>query len=376
MRPSAVEGPPPAAPAWRDWLPARLRVGATERWRAALGAGLGLLLTGLLSRWLGGGAEAWLVAPLGASAVLVFALPASPLAQPWAVIGGNTLSALIGVACARYVLDPAWAGALAVTAAIMAMFALRCLHPPGGAMALLTALGGVGSFGFALFPGAINSLLLVAAGVAYNRATGRRYPHTQQAPAPAVGERFGERDLDAVLARYGQVLDVSRDDLAALLAAAEGEAYRRRLGALRCADIMSRELVSVAFGTPLHEAWTLLRRHRIKALPVVDRMQRVVGIVTLADFLRHADLDLHEGWPRRLRAFLRASGETHGAKPEVVGQIMTRQVRVASAERPLGELLPLFAQGGHHHIPIVGAEARLVGMLTQSDVVSSLLQSG
>jgi CBS domain-containing membrane protein len=140
---------------------------------------------------------------------------------------------------------------------------------------------------------------------------------------------------------------------------------------------MSRWPVTVSFGTPLDEAWALLRERRIKALPVVDRgAQRVVGIVTLADFLRHADLDLHEGWPQRRHAFVRPSGATHGDKPEVVGQIMTCQVGVASAERPLAALLPLFAQGGHHHIPIVGAEARLVGMLTQSDVVSSLLRSG
>lgn len=371
------------APAWRAWLPARLQVDATERWRAALGAGLGILFTALLSRFAAGAvpdalAQAWLVAPLGASAVLVFAVPASPLAQPWAVIGGNTVSALIGVACVRLLPDPAWAAAVAVALAIGAMFLLRCLHPPGGAMALLTALGGIGGFGFALFPAALNSLLLVAAGVAYNRATGRRYPHGQQAPAVAgeAGKRFSDADLDAVLARYNQVLDLPRDDLAELLAAAEGEAYRRRLGTLRCADIMSRDPVSVSFGTSLQDAWSLLRRHRIKALPVVDRVQRVVGIVTLADFLRHADLDLYGGWSRRLRAFIRPSGASHGDKPEVVGQIMTRQVRVASAERPLAELLPLFAQGGHHHIPIVGPEARLVGMLTQSDVVSSLLRSG
>ena len=138
------------------------------------------------------------------------------------------------------------------------------------------------------------------------------------------------------------------------------------------ARLNSGQSFDIAKDYPAIGAWT----ERIKALPVVDRARRVVGIVTLADFLRHADLDRHEGWPQRLRAFIRPSGATHGDKAEVVGQIMTRQVRVASAERPLAELLPLFAQGGHHHIPIVGPEARLVGMLTQSDVVSSLLRSG
>jgi len=55
-----------------------------------------------------------------------------------------------------------------------------------------------------------------------------------------------------------------------------------------------------------------------------------------------------------------------------VGQIMTRKVRVASVDRHLAELIPLFGSTGHHHIPIVDAGGRLVGIITQSDVVAAL----
>jgi CBS domain-containing membrane protein len=98
----------------RAWLPGRTTIDARERLRAVAGAGLGLLVTALLSHWLAGPlhASVWLIAPLGASAVLVFAVPASPLAQPWSVIGGNTLSALVGIACASWIPDrpspPPW----------------------------------------------------------------------------------------------------------------------------------------------------------------------------------------------------------------------------------------------------------------------------
>src|SRR5690606_15479851 len=70
---------------WRALKPRRMAVDARERWRAGLGALLGLLFTGLCCRWLqeAGMGSWWMVAPLGASAVLVFAVPASPLAQPW-----------------------------------------------------------------------------------------------------------------------------------------------------------------------------------------------------------------------------------------------------------------------------------------------------
>jgi CBS domain-containing membrane protein len=364
--------------AWLQALrPVRMQVDALERLRIVLGAGIGIAFAAWLSHLAAPDASVWLVGPLGASAVLVFGVPASPLAQPWAVVAGNAASALVGILCVRW-LDAALlpTASLAVALAIAAMFALRCLHPPGGAMALTMALGQIADPAFAAVPVLLNSVLLVVAGIAWNNATRRRYPHAQTVAAAAapgpVHEVVTGADVDAALRRYNQILDVPRDDLQALLQDAEANAYRRRLGELRCADVMSRDLATVQFGTPLEEAWALLRRRRIKSLPVLDRAQRVVGIVTLADFMRAAELDLHAGFDAKLRALIRRSGLSHGDKPEVVGQIMTRQVRVASLDRPVAELVPLFASTGHHHIPVIDAAGRIAGMLTQSDVVAAL----
>ena len=164
----------PAPPWWQAFLPAPIAADWRERLRVVLGATLGILVTALLCRAAGGTAAwPWLVAPLGASAVLVFAVPASPLAQPWAVVGGNTVSALVGIACVHAIGRPELAAALAVGLAIALMFALRCLHPPGGASALLVALSGVTDPRFALYPVLVNSVLLVAVGMAYNQATRR-----------------------------------------------------------------------------------------------------------------------------------------------------------------------------------------------------------
>ena len=188
----------------RAFLPGRLAIDSAERWRAVIGAGLGILVAAVVSRYFASPEAMWLVAPLGASAVLVFAVPSSPLAQPWAVVGGNTLSALVGIACVRLIGDPALAGSVAVALAIAVMMATRCLHPPGGAMALFVVLSHSTAFDFALFPALTNSLLLVLAGTAYNSATGRRYPHVQLPPRThdeRPSDRFNSSDLDAVLAQ-------------------------------------------------------------------------------------------------------------------------------------------------------------------------------
>lgn len=363
-------------------LPAPLAISGRERARIVAGALLGVGLAAGLCQWLAarfGIDGAWMVASLGASAVLVFAAPAGPMAQPWAVVAGNTLSALVGIACIQLIDAPVFVvAAAAASLSIAAMFSLRCLHPPGGAVALTTVLLGVGDARFALFPVAANSLLLVLAGVAFHHLSGRRYPHGQRPAAPpqaTVGEvpsRFSSADFDQALARYNEVLDVSRDDLENLLRQTELNAYQRLFGGLRCADVMSREPVTVPFGESLEAAWTLMRSRRIKALPVVDRGGRIAGIVTQADFLRHANLDSREGLGERVRGLVRGSGTLASSKPEVVGQIMTRRVRVARDDRPVVDLLAAFSEDDHHHLPVVDGDGRLVGILTQSDFVRAL----
>ena len=147
--------------------------------------------------------------------------------------------------------------------------------------------------------------------------------------------------------------------------------HDRKLSAVRCEDIMSRELVTVDFATSLQDAWTLLRQRRIKALPVVDKNFHIVGIITLADFMRAADLDIYEGFDEKLRSLIKRTRSVTSAKPEVVGQIMTRHVRVTSLQRPLADLIPLFGSTGHHHIPVIAEGGKLVGIITQSDLVAA-----
>lgn len=361
----------------RFW-PAALKVSNQEKLRMVLGAGIGILFVGALSRYFGPGLDPWLVAPIGASAVLVFGVPASPLAQPWSVVGGNTLSALAGTVIAfMFPNNLVLAAALSVALAVAVMLWGQCLHPPGGASALLVVLMQKPSFDIVLFPFLLNSVLLVAAGLVYNNLTSRAYPHHPHVERDDLQStnRFTQSDLNAALAHYQQFIDVDPSDLAQLLQYAESAAYQRTLGSLRCEDVMSRSPHTVESSSPLSEAWELMRRHHVKALPVIDRSRCVVGIITLADFLKHAQIDTHTSWSDRLRNAWQASRFSDSDKPEVVGQIMTRRVQVTRAHSFLAELLPLFSHTGHHHLPVIDANRELIGILTQSDVVSALVHA-
>ena len=373
------------------FLPQASTAGRTEQLRACMGAIIGLLLTGLLSQFIaaGHGVGMFLMAPMGASAVLVFCVPASPLAQPWSVVGGNITAGLIGITCVRLFGDALPVAALAGCAAIAAMFVLRCLHPPSGAVALTVVLGGpavhAAGYGFVLAPIGLNSLLLVGAAILYNNLTGRRYPHSQLLahpnphatgdPIPSERLGFTPEDLDIVLRNYNQVLDVSRGDLEAIFLQTEIQAYRRRFGVITCADIMSKDGLTAEFGTELPAAWRCMLEHRIAALPVLNRARRVIGIVTQSDFLRHSGLDDFRAIGHSVQRFLHRSGSSHSEKAEVVGQIMSPHPKTALASTAIIELVPLMADSGCHHVPIVDHEARFVGIVTQSDLIAALYES-
>lgn len=206
----------------------RVSAGGHLGWaRGAIGAGLGIALSGIATWMLLGanaGALPLLVAPLGASAVLVFCVPASPLAQPWPVIGGDLLSAAAGLVAGHFLHEPWIAGSVAVGAAIAVMSLTRCLHPPGGACALLYALGATGKVPWDaawMLPIMANVMVLCAFGWLYNRMTGHPWPHRPPLvehvaePAPA----YTREDIVTVLEDWNEVLDVDVDDLDAFVQA-------------------------------------------------------------------------------------------------------------------------------------------------------------
>lgn len=359
-----------------------------EKLRSGLAAFGGILMVGLISsQFVSGSDLPLMVASMGASAVLLFAVSHSPLAQPWPLIGGSILSAIIGVACSRMVHDPALAAALAVSLAIVAMHLTYSLHPPGGAVAMIPILGGesIHSLGyhFVLLPVGLNVLvILVGALIINNLLPGRHYPSRSRKKRdeihkhddPKAMDRLGvtSNDLRSALKDFNSYLDVSEEDLGQVFKMAGMHSYRRKMGEISCSDIMSRDLVTVEFGTELEEAWALLRFHKIKVLPVIDRARRVIGIVTLVDFLKRANLKTYETFEDKLIKFIKRTPGVASDKPEVVGQIMASPVFSANEDMHIVELVPLLSEKGLHHIPIVDAEKRLVGMVTQSDLIAAL----
>ncbi len=140
----------------------------------------------------------------------------------------------------------------------------------------------------------------------------------------------------------------------------------------RAAEIMSRQVISVAPGTPVEEVSRLLITNRISGLPVVDADGRVVGVLSESDIIFreiHHDTHLVEKLgdmvlPRNLRASDR-TGST-------AGEIMTAPPIIARETAPLSELIPLFTERKIKRVVIVDDLGRLRGIVSRIDVVKAL----
>lgn len=213
----------------------------TEKWVAALGAALAIAATAWVSSHRLDGADAMLMtAAMGASTFLLFAVPHGALSQPWAVLAGHAVSALIGVTCARWVPVLPLAAALAVGLAVLAMHYLRCLHPPGGATALVAVIGGdqitALGYGYLWSPVLLNAVTLLLVAVVYNSVfPWRRYPAALARwwkPRRPYGETRDEQlvtaeDVEAAVRDLGLVVDIAPQDLEQLVSHAARHALAR-----------------------------------------------------------------------------------------------------------------------------------------------------
>lgn len=201
---------------------------AGEQMVATLGGAVSIALVIFFTRSLLGPEAALITVPsLGATAVLIFAAPHGPFAQPWSVLGGHLLSAIIGVACWKLVPNPTIAAGLAVGLAIGVMHLARCIHPPGGATALAAVIGGDAvhnlGFSYVLNPIALNCLIILFVGIAFNAAFAwRRYPaslmrYRISASRPKGSPRISERHIQEAMEHLNVVIDVSPDELSELI---------------------------------------------------------------------------------------------------------------------------------------------------------------
>lgn len=215
-----------------------------EKAVSTLGAFLGIIAVYWLTRWsfphgfMHTAGTLIMVTSMGATAVLLFAVPQGALSQPWAVVGGHLLSAFVGVSCQHVFPDQTWTPALAVGLAVGVMHYLRCMHPPGGATALAAVIGGADiyrlEYFYLLMPILINVASILLMAIVFNAFfPWRRYPahwarRNLAKPTHTSDRQFEltQEDFSAAMQELNSYVDITSENLTQLLELAKQHAEK------------------------------------------------------------------------------------------------------------------------------------------------------
>jgi CBS domain-containing membrane protein len=275
----------------RSFMPHSLNTHPAEWSRAAIGACLGIFVSAVFCRELFGiDITLHLLGPVGASAVLLFAVSTGALAQPWSILGSYLIAALVALLSVRLFGNTIIAASVAVCSSILLMCIFRCLHPPAAAVAIciVTSKNELSPMGLhVLGPVMLNAVCLLAGALVYNNLTRVRYPKAQARELSVphqtaiINDGFNAQDLENALEEMGEFVDVSREDLEEILHKTEKHALRRNRSDIDAARVVSRSTQSVSLEHSMADAMTMLAKNDSKYLPVLDGDKKVVGIITL-----------------------------------------------------------------------------------------------
>ena len=356
------------------WLPQAVTTRPGEWLRLSVGLVLSLGISAWLCQFLfGHDIAVALTGPLAASAILLLAVPSGALAQPWSLLGSYLVALAVASVLAAAFGASIEVACLAAGLALLLMFPLRCLHPPGGAMAMVLVLAGnwIEGSGWALIlPVMTVALSLLVCARVFNHLTGTKHKATEPTNThhtmdPVAERRVGinDEDLDSALDEFGEFVDINREDLQQIVRNTERSAMRRHMRDTCAAQVMSRDVLSVTPDTSVLQTLQMLRHHHVKTVPVIDQKGVLVGIVSLGDLMGQVDASPSRLFAARMKIW----------REQPVSKWMTSPVISADSQMHIVDMIPLMSRHGLHSLPIMD-DGKLVGLVTQTDLIAALHQ--
>lgn len=334
--------------------------------KAALAASLALaVVAGVSQQLLDPLQHVVLLASMGATAVLLFGLPHSPLAKPRVVFFGHLLPATIGLLCSHWIPNFAVMAATTMGLVMLVMYRFDCMHPPGGATAMVPVIAALQAplpWSFLVAPVLLNLLLMLGISNLLQRWLA--------APSSPAAPVLPPQALQHAIASQDELVDVDPDTLQQLFQSAQ--AYmRQQPQPASCADITRPLAARARLTDHLSQGWDALSQHNSEVLAVESDDGQFVGMLRRLDFLQPR-------LPQHLWAWRRVLLQLHWHltrrfSHQPLALLPLWQVPVVSSQQAISDLVPLFAKPQVTLVVVVD-QGRLQGMIQASDLVQWLLQ--
>lgn len=147
-------------------------------------------------------------------------------------------------------------------------------------------------------------------------------------------------------------------------------------------DIMTRKVIAVEKGTPVHEIYGLFLKNNIMGVPVVDKNKKIIGIVTERDLAVRAEQVDTPASVNLLGSiiYLRDISKYNEMLKKQLGQlavdVMSSPVQTLHDDTPLSEILVVMDRNHINRIPIVDSSEKLAGIVTRTDIIRELIKEG
>jgi CBS-domain-containing membrane protein len=141
-------------------------------------------------------------------------------------------------------------------------------------------------------------------------------------------------------------------------------------------EVMTRDVICLTPETPIQQAWQKMLENRVKAIPVVDAGQKVIGILTDEDLIERAGIQQRLSVAIRMdTAEINQELDTLKRSPLTAADVMTRPVITASTEETLGSATARMIKSGLKRLPVIDGRARLAGVLSRLDILRQVANS-
>ncbi len=188
---------------------------------------------------------------------------------------------------------------------------------------------------------------------------------------------ISDQDVLTAMKKMRGYIDITPGDFREVYRVAYALAKERMMNALKAGDIMTRQVFTIATDDDLIAAATLLAEKSISGAPVTDPRGRVVGVISEKDFLRKMGAAQSGSFMQVVALCLKNKGCVATAMiNRKAADIMSAPAVTAGPDIAVGAIATLFGEKEINRLPIVDARGKAIGIVTRSDLVSSLCMLG
>jgi CBS domain-containing membrane protein len=192
---------------------------------------------------------------------------------------------------------------------------------------------------------------------------------------PTSGIDLKEEDILEAMRAIPGYLDITPGDFKEVYRLAFQHALERLRREVTAAAIMTKDVVAVNPDTPVADVAAAMGRRGISGVPVVDRENRVVGVISEKDFLSRMGVTEPQNFMSLVAGCLKTKGcVALPIKKALAGDIMSSPAVTVAPDTPVRDIAAILTARGINRVAVSDPVGRLLGLVSRGDIVRATMR--